>query len=517
MNILLVEDEPPILRDIKAIIESFKEDYQIVACMTNGKDALDYLNENNKNVDVIISDLHIPVIDGLELIEHITKHMSHILCIILTGYSKFEYAKKAIEYGVFDYLLKPVDEEELRKQLKRAYSKKCMDYIHDNTAENEYHLGTLNANANSRYYLANICIGPFPTHAITTNSLSLELWKQMSLDEFFSKYIDPHDDYWIMNGVSLSEKNVLFSLSSAQAKEKVEYLYQLLAPFLDYPFTVTIAIYPDLQSVHTIYKSSQRLRAYLSRQVRLEKSQILYFTDEHSVEEDMDLSLSQRYQTRLTKLYEERNIKLFQAELKNYLNEMKLNEVRQTTIYGLFYKLINACIGSEDTKSSTIKIDIHEAVTDVIMLSDTYQVLYENLYSIFLSFFEAMAAKITHPDNKTDMLLKIDAYIKENYTKPINTKEIARVFGFTPAYLGKIFRDYKQLTPSEYIVQLRIKKAEQIFCADADCKIKEVANFIGYEDSLYFSKVFKKTTGISPKQYMDSFHRVHSELESRDK
>ena len=118
MNIFVVEDEPPILREILSIIESFHEDYCLLGSAVNGKDALQFLEKRGAEIDVLITDIQIPVLTGLELISHIRDSYPHILCIILTGYSDFNYARQALRYGVFDYLLKPVDEEELHGKLR---------------------------------------------------------------------------------------------------------------------------------------------------------------------------------------------------------------------------------------------------------------------------------------------------------------------------------------------------------------------------------------------------------------
>ena len=98
-------------------------------------------------------------------------------------------------------------------------------------------------------------------------------------------------------------------------------------------------------------------------------------------------------------------------------------------------------------------------------------------------------------------LVNIDTYIKEHYREPINTKLIADHFNFTPAYLSKIFRNYKNITPADYITTLRIEKSKQLLSNSSDLSVKEVALYVGYEDSLYFSKVFKKFTGVSPKNF----------------
>lgn len=121
MNIFVIEDEPPILREIVTIINSFHEDYQVIGTATNGQQAVDFLKKTGNQVDVMITDIQIPIKNGLELISYVNQHFSHILSMILTGYGSFDYARSAIQNGVFGYLLKPVDEDELRNELQKAY------------------------------------------------------------------------------------------------------------------------------------------------------------------------------------------------------------------------------------------------------------------------------------------------------------------------------------------------------------------------------------------------------------
>ena len=112
LRVMLVDDEPYILQGLQIIVDWEREGYEIVALMTNGQEALEYLRNNT--VDLIISDIQMPVMNGLELLEKINEEkISDARFVVLTGYDDFSYTQKAIRSNCHDYILKPVKKEEL--------------------------------------------------------------------------------------------------------------------------------------------------------------------------------------------------------------------------------------------------------------------------------------------------------------------------------------------------------------------------------------------------------------------
>ncbi len=117
-NILLVEDEHFIRESIVRIVEDLGDVFRIKAQASNGTEALECLKR--EDIQIVITDIRMPVMDGLTLTKHINNQYPDIITIILTGYADFEYAKEALRQNVFEYLLKPVDPEELHDTLTRA-------------------------------------------------------------------------------------------------------------------------------------------------------------------------------------------------------------------------------------------------------------------------------------------------------------------------------------------------------------------------------------------------------------
>lgn len=116
-SVLVVEDEKLIARDISRSISRVNANFEVAAVASNGKDALEIIEELLPNV--VFTDIRMPVMDGLELAEAINDKYDFIICVVLSGYNDFEYAKKAIHFNVMDYLLKPVNDKELTAVLSK--------------------------------------------------------------------------------------------------------------------------------------------------------------------------------------------------------------------------------------------------------------------------------------------------------------------------------------------------------------------------------------------------------------
>lgn len=117
INVLIAEDEPPILNSIAKLIHSLDSDFIVCARAKNGLEVLQCLN--SQPINIIFTDIKMPLLNGLDLIQEIRNRSLNVPIVILSGYNDFSYAKKALKLGVFDYLLKPIDPEELSNTLGR--------------------------------------------------------------------------------------------------------------------------------------------------------------------------------------------------------------------------------------------------------------------------------------------------------------------------------------------------------------------------------------------------------------
>ena len=115
-RVIIAEDENLIARNIAKHIETENPNFKVTGIFSNGEDAFEAVKKQPPAV--VFTDISMPVMTGLELAAEIHRTMSHVKCVIITGYAEFEYAKEALHYGVEDYLLKPLDTDELRRVLR---------------------------------------------------------------------------------------------------------------------------------------------------------------------------------------------------------------------------------------------------------------------------------------------------------------------------------------------------------------------------------------------------------------
>lgn len=115
LNIAIVDDEDTILLGMTKLISEMNDNYNVVATFNNGQEVLD--STRMEQFDLLITDIKMPFVDGLELIKEVRLQYPDLPCLIVSGFSEFDYARTAMRYGVIDYLLKPVDPDELDEKL----------------------------------------------------------------------------------------------------------------------------------------------------------------------------------------------------------------------------------------------------------------------------------------------------------------------------------------------------------------------------------------------------------------
>jgi len=320
------------------MIEELSQSFKVIGSEINGQDAIERLK--SEQIDIVLTDIRMPVMDGLKLLKAISADWPDCITVIISGHQDFAYTQSALRLGAFDYLLKPVSRENLRELLDRLEEAHARSLLKD----------------------------------------TVTAWRI---------------------GESLVE-------------------------------TLTVA---------------------------------LCTRNEIQIGYDIET--------------------IVDAAVKDDMSQAALTQLLETVV--------------NDERLSLDKKMLSHEISEVISSATSSASLKDNLTRVFN--IHALS------DSKIEMkkrVLQIEQYLSAHFTDDISSELLSSRFGFVPSYLSKIFRRQTGLSPTEYLTRLRIEKAKELLETKKDLLIRDAANLVGYKDPYYFSKIFKKTTGVWPSQYQEN-------------
>lgn len=502
IRMVLAEDEPAILRGLSANIRQFSGDYEITSTAYNGKDALEKIKRYKP--DIVITDIKIPLMDGLDLIEAGRRESPDTVFVILTGYAQFEYAKRAMKLQVVDYLLKPVDQDALEKLLEKQKDRiflkreeEMRDYLSSRLYRDTLEHKGENPFSGTMLYLLFAFYG----------SLTAGMYNELTTGSLIAQ----GSDYSFLNQVASMEDIYVFPMRGNYRNETV---FAIVADTLSPG--VKEAIKAASRAIHKkILCNDIFVNAILSGPIA----------------DGMDIP----GQIRSCYLYAVSHIVFGQSRLMVY--EGMSGQTEKIAVDPWFRKIVKGLkliMDEEETRSLAesiisywseqkaaqiqIQTDLHfllngavqkvgsayELVTppsELLASSASYEELKANLGLEFHKLWTGKSlcgAKMPHTQAVAE---RIRNYIDRNYTQTITYKNFTEEFGYHEKYIGSIFKEIYGISPSKYILELRLEAAKSLMRQYPEMRLKDIAQAVGYDDALYFSRVFKNSQGISPKAY----------------
>jgi len=526
-NILIVDDEYNVREGLKYIINWQDYGFQIAGDASNGKSALEYMRETK--IHLVITDIKMPVMDGLELLMHLGKQYPPVKVIVLSGYNDFNYAKTALRHGAVDYLLKPVDEEELISILEKI--KHDMDNNADQIKK-ETMISRVIRDKVLNDIIVHMHSGKHIKKLLDQHGLCLqEGWHLVILFESDS---DTGGE---------NESNPALIPGNPEIREILDEV--LDSGYNGYPFCDTETrfgvllgggdkeglienagkfircIVPGIQrctqssftfGVGTPVCGNEQIHlSYLHAKHALEngffnkKESIVFYYDENppvnGVGKRIDIDCKTLVNKIMTCEYEgleSETEKVFNSIIENY---QSVQEVR-----GHILKVM-----MEVSKAiADVKKDMAHMYADI---SELYGIMEskkkaEDLKSFFNEFCLGACGVLMKLWETTprEVIGKTLEYINNHYSEDISLKQISQNVFFCQSYLGKLFKQAVGENFNEYLTKVRIEKAQYLLL-NTELKIYEVSSLVGYKSIDYFRKQFKAVTGIGPVEFKASRRR----------
>ena len=500
---LVIDDEPFLRQYIKNSIVSQNPAFAIIGEAGNGEEAWQKITETAP--DVIFIDIKMPLVDGLEVLERCSQLKKPPLSIVLSGYSEFSYAQKALKHHAFDYILKPVNQGALGQLLKRIESgfrkrmgkiqyRYFLHLLHNQNFTHSREEVSAAFSGIDRFYAYYVCIGSHSTCRYNQFNAIGDFWKNIQFDRRDSGAAAAYGQVWIIHE---EPQNDCLLILGGQNGSGNAFLLDIQAVLKDSPYPTTIIHGPESNRPGQLKDRLIELYSAASGHVVFSRSSVHDLTTPRPFSDDL-LFFTYAEQNILRKLVNDRKFADFQKQTAKYLS---LCESQGCLQCGLSQLLKRIC---EIANQNRLSFALHERIDELITNSMDYRDIRDGMTDLLNDIFHTFS-----DTTGSSAAIQIKTFIDQHYTEQISLTRLAGKFNFSISHLSSLFKKKYRVSPNEYIIRLRIERAKALLTESRDTSVRRISELIGYTDPYYFSRLFKMSAGCTPSDYRNS--HMHSE------
>ncbi|QNU06842.1 response regulator transcription factor [Peribacillus butanolivorans] len=489
-NVFLVDDEPFIIEGMRALVPW--EDYglKVVGEASNGSEAIKKLE--TCHVDILLTDIMMPIMDGLELISTLKERHPNTKYIVLSGYEEFEYVKKGMKLGIENYLLKPVNEQELISTLENSIEKlekstnneEAYTILRDNTIWR-----CLNQDIDAKEWRERVELYSleFDGQNLAVVLMQISDGEHENSSFFRNRVEELFQSVCIINPDG--ELILLVSFNCEDGlKEKLDELNMLFAGYVSGKYHINVGSF--VCSTSELYKSYQRAKELSSYRLVLKESGLI--TDELTKQyTQASLSTSNELDDLKRYIVGSEQEKAF-LWIKGAFDEINKStkKVAPTIIRGFAIEIVTSIQKDVSSHANDQTVGIVKRILEAYSIGILVDILIDFIEGIFRTLEQK-------PEHRSPIIQSVVQYIQEHFYEELSLKTLSYKFHINSIYLGQLFQKETGLVFSEYINHLRLEKAKQLL-RGTHLKAGIIGKQVGYSDSAYFYKQFKKAVGITP-------------------
>ncbi|MBP1989454.1 response regulator [Paenibacillus eucommiae] len=538
-KLFIVEDEEIIRKGLVHSIEWHALGFEVCGEAANGKQALPYILDNE--VDVVMTDVRMPVLDGLELTRQIKVKKPGVKIVILTGFSEFEYARQSLEYGVFQYILKPIKRDKLAEtfmQLREILDREQAERTEKQLLQQQVEAGSrqlreekLNAWIHDQ---SDADIGSLISGLLhSTIEQASYICAVLDIDNAAVCATDVIGDYKRSSSWFLPN-------AASQVMEQADLPVSFQHTFDNDGRLVLLVSMPATGEAEYAGQRLEQTMHSLMNEISLRCSEVYVgalFSAGIGRAVDIPDELPQSYRQAADALayrfYTGGGSINFSAAVPalrslNYPEFQQLKQAEETlTMYitagnGDLEPIFEDMFGHiarhrnieyESVKHAAVQMlysvcgyateqshDIEMKSMNEISLSGLSDLTH--ILSFAKQKIEEVRTELKHldQDDGRNLVKRVKEFVIEQYMNEISLTDIAERFYVNSSYFSWLFRQETGVTFTSFLTLTRVGKAKELLKQDM-YKVYEVASAVGYNDYRHFCKIFKREVGISPKQY----------------
>jgi len=529
-SILVVDDEKWIRKGIIAKLKHHGFEFSDIKEAADGEQALEIIK--NEHPHIVLVDIKMPHMDGIELIKQTKKIHPDIEFIIITGYAEFEYAEQALNMGVVGYILKPVDDDNLvgsiGKVIKKLDDKKSVSNIKDTKDDIEKDREMLLLERKLNHLLHDYSVLDNDKEAV-----------DLCMEEFFNggnyilvllnidgvSYQQSDFQYQDIDIIKFGVKNILDEIGAkyqVTVFDNYENKNQLL-----------IILYHTNENVlqkncdRFIYDAYSKVTKYLKLSVTIAASSIkkeitgklyreakaafdlrllngssnIYRYDKMTDGKEYNFPVSKlKLLEKYMDLFDFSNIKVILDNIFNIDNFEYASSVHFRLVYFEVVSLIVKVLSKQG-------IDVYKTVDSAVLsgeILDGYDNADEIAGFIYCTIENALKNKDSVLTNCKDIVARVINYLNEHYDEDIKVKDLAGKFAVNPNYFSTVFKKETGRGITKYIRNIRLKNACRLL-KETEANIAMISESVGYSDTQYFYRIFKRETGVTPMEYKKQY------------
>ncbi len=480
LRVMIVEDEPPMLRFLARLLDQ-TEGFSVLFQCTGAEEALELLG--TEHIDLLISDIRMSGLSGLELAEKARGCSPEMHIIIVTGYRSFEYARTAVPLNIDAFVTKPIDQEEFRRilfQIRDACRKSRLQRIRG-LLEQAFAVG--DQELFGQLLAGQDCV-PCQVLLVHYPGDHSELLAEVRRARDTALYLQHQDA-------------VLFFVPEAGSEETLRYITvklcrQALQPATGLGLLLTSfpEPVPSVRELRETYRN-QMLKmvipgcfvCYSAPELKARAEQAASYTRDSALCQETERDILSRRWEGVWRLLEQ----LFSLWEKD---RMPVSFLRRRIHRFTEQFARGEALGADP-------FSVNDQIDEMISGLDSYGDILEGLTGILKAH---SCHDASSDDRERELFSRIRDLVLQNLSRNYTLQEICGIFQVSQPYVRKIFLKFTQKTYNDFISGEKIRHAVRLLEENPQIPVKDLASALGYEQ-LYFSTVFKKSLGVTPSQY----------------
>lgn len=490
MRIAIADDEERIRRGLAKLVREVSPDYEVVGLFPNGAELLRFVEE--QGVDVVITDIRMPVTDGLKVAEKLHASYPDVRCIIVSGYNDFEYARTAFRHRVKDYLLKPLDKSELHRLLKQV--------------EEELAAAKSRASAERKHVLQRVLAGE-PASALLADD-EYAVWYAVRTEQPIA--VDPVIAYWGHYGERADTTvirdrfyGILMRLRTAHMTEEAEEAGTSLALLLAESTAAVVGASMPFRGGRVREAFAEAERAAVTAMYRSERTAFVMAAAAAELESGTGARFGERLKTwedafmRSLQIVDRERVEQALIEL---FEELRRQQEPIEHVLDMLDRILHMAAREIREFAEEADRTFGSAAERRITMESFFK--FDPLARWFVQRMADAVGRIRERRSGSARAIdEVKAYIAAAYREELDLSRLAERVYLTPSYLSKLFKQETGMTITDYAIQLRVDEAKRLLCGRPELKTYEVGAAVGYADSAYFTKLFKRVVGVTPNEY----------------